>query len=283
MTPFHDEEHPQEETTGTETLFTLEEAADKWHIRPETLQQAVDDGQLFIIEKGEKHYVTGQAMEASLDYLQELDLMKEEAAANDLIIYLKKKKTKERMEEDPPNGNAGFQAFFENFTHQLQSWNRSIPHGFVKRWLERFFKTIELKKKKEVETEWEERQVSLKLGFMTGQNEMACDFCEVHDHFYPGAIFADVYVDGQLKWIMCPNCLLYCKEQANGSMEQNVRARFHYLAHRLEKEARRARSLAVTEDFQVPSRHEWEAWETASFALREVAASNRDPAEEPFE
>ena len=50
--------------------------------------------------------------------------------------------------------------------------------------------------------------------------------------------------------------------------EKNVRARFHQLAHRLEQEARRARRLASTEDFRVPGRHEWEAWETASTPSR---------------
>ena len=36
------------------------------------------------------------------------------------------------------------------------------------------------------------------------------------------------------------------------------------------QEARRARNLAASEDFQVPRMHEWEAWETASLAMQEV-------------
>jgi hypothetical protein len=124
-----------------------------------------------------------------------------------------------------------------------------------------------------VEEEGAQQKVSLKLGLMTGRKEMNCDFCQVNDHFYPGAMFADIYVDGELKWVMCPNCLWYCREQANGSLEKNVRARFNHLAHRLEQEARRARRLAASEDFRVPSIHEWEAWETASYALKEVAST----------
>lgn len=47
---------------------------------------------------------------------------------------------------------------------------------------------IEEKKRKEVQEEEKNRQVSVKLGFMTGKNELFCDFCEINDRFYPGAI-----------------------------------------------------------------------------------------------
>ena len=119
----------------------------------------------------------------------------------------------------------------------------------VRQWMEQFLKLMDKRKRKEVAEEKSEGKVSIKLGLMTGKNELACDFCEVCDHFYPGAVFADVYVNGRLQWMMCPNCLLYCKEQANGSLEQNIRARFHKLAHRLEKAARQARGLAVADEF----------------------------------
>ncbi len=176
-------------------------------------------------------------------------------------------------------------------TEESQSW-RERPNPFtkmidalksmkplteikVRQWMEQFLHLMEKRKRKEVTEEKNKGQVSIKLGLMTGKKELVCDFCEVCDHFYPGAVFADVYVNGRLQWMMCPNCLLYCKEQANGSLEQNIRARFHKLAHRLEKSARQARSLAIAEDFRTPSLHEWEAWETASYAVQEVAATNQ--------
>lgn len=165
----------------------------------------------------------------------------------------------------------------ESFAKVINNLKKMKPltQTKVREWLEQFFRLVEKLKRKEVAKEEIERQVSLKLGLMTGQKELVCDFCEVHDHFYPGAIFADVYVDGRLQWIMCPNCLLYCKEQANGDLEQNIRARFHYLAYRLEQATRRARRLAIAEEFRVPSTHEWEAWETASYALQEVASTEQ--------
>ncbi|SFS46293.1 helix-turn-helix domain-containing protein [Marininema halotolerans] len=168
---------------------------------------------------------------------------------------------------------------FEKITEQLRRLQGMKPLSRlrVKERLEGFFRIIESKKKTDIDEEFEKREVSLKLGFMTGQNEMFCDFCEVHDRFYPGAIFADIYVDGALKWMMCPNCLNYCRQQSNGSMEQNVRARFNHLAHRLEREAQRARKLAASENFRVPQDHEWEAWETASVTMQEVASAHAGP------
>lgn len=164
--------------------------------------------------------------------------------------------------------------FFSDWLNGLKSvkWNGKLDEK-VKDWIGQFFQIVERLRKKEVEEEVARQQVSLKLGLMTGRKEMSCDFCQVTDHFYPGALFADIYVDGELKWVMCPNCLWYCREQANGSLEKNVRARFNQLAHRLEQEARRARRLATLEDFRVPGLHEWEAWETASYALKEVAST----------
>lgn len=190
------------------------------------------------------------------------------------------------------NSSEANQSFFDNkSTEDSRGWKKG-PNPFtkmigalksmkplteikVRQWMEQFLQLMEKRKRKEVSEEKNEGQVSIKLGLMTGKNELVCDFCEVCDHFYPGAVFADVYVNGRLQWMMCPNCLLYCKEQANGSLEQNIRARFHKLAHRLEKSARRARGLAVAEDFRTPSLHEWEAWETASYAVQEVAATNQ--------
>ncbi|MFD1427418.1 hypothetical protein JOD24_002803 [Kroppenstedtia sanguinis] len=177
-----------------------------------------------------------------------------------------KKETHDHPDKNP------WRSAFQKVTEQLRKL-KPLSQQKWKEWMQRFFQMIEEKRRKEVQEEEKNRQVSVKLGFMTGRNELFCDFCEINDHFYPGAIFADVYVDGALKWMMCPNCLHYCRQQANGSMEKNIRARFNQLAFRLEQEARRARNLATSEDFQVPQMHEWEAWETASLAMQEVASS----------
>ncbi|EGK11687.1 hypothetical protein HMPREF9374_1931 [Desmospora sp. 8437] len=178
-------------------------------------------------------------------------------------------------------GNSPWRSAFKKATEQLRKM-KPLSQLKLREWTSQFFQMIEEKKRKEVQEEEKNRQVSVKLGFMTGKNELFCDFCEINDRFYPGAIFADVYVDGALKWMMCPNCLHYCRQQANGSMEKNIRARFNQLAFRLEQEARRARNLAATEDFQVPRMHEWEAWETASLAMQEVASSQApDPDDSP--
>lgn len=181
-------------------------------------------------------------------------------------------------------GTGPWRSAFEKATDQLRKI-KPLSQQKLREWISQFFQMIEEKKKKEVQEEEQNRQVSVKLGFMTGKNELFCDFCEVNDRFYPGAIFADVYVDGALKWMMCPNCLHYCRQQANGSMEKNIRARFNQLAFRLEQEARRARNLAASEDFQVPRMHEWEAWETASLAMQEVASSHPPKSDEsaPFD
>ncbi|SDX42750.1 hypothetical protein SAMN05444487_11749 [Marininema mesophilum] len=189
------------------------------------------------------------------------------------------RKGENHYDEGPSKHHQKWKAAFERITEQLRRLQdmRPLSRLRVKERLEGFFRLIESKKKKDVDEEFDKKEVSLKLGFMTGQNEMFCDFCEVHDRFYPGAIFADVYVDGGLKWMMCPNCLNYCRQQSNGSMEQNVRARFNHLAHRLEKEAQRARKLAASENFQVPQPHEWEAWETASVTMQEVASAYAGP------
>lgn len=183
------------------------------------------------------------------------------------------------------DGSGKWRSAFEKATDQLRKMKQPLSELKLREWIGQFFQIIGEKKQKEVQEEEANRQVSVKLGFMTGKNEMYCDFCEINDRFYPGAIFADVYVDGTLKWMMCPNCLYYCRQQANGSMTQNIRARFNQLAFRLEQEAHRARKLASSEDFQVPRIHEWEAWETASLAMQEVAASHSsdpDPSSPPF-
>lgn len=93
-------------------------------------------------------------------------------------------------------------------------------------------------------------------------------------------MFGDLYVEGTPKWMMCPSCLTYCKEQGQERFEQRVRARFHQLAARLERDARRTRNLATVEAFQVPNQAEWEAWETAAVALEEAAAGYEQRMEE---
>ncbi|MDA8353570.1 MAG: helix-turn-helix domain-containing protein [Firmicutes bacterium] len=188
----------------------------------------------------------------------------------------------EHRQEDDGGSEIGerWKEAFEKATAQLEKMKKPLSRLRFKEWIGQFFQMIDEKKRDEVRQEKVDRQVSVKLGFMTGKNELFCDFCEIDDHFYPGAIFADIYVEGSLKWMMCPNCLNYCRQQANGSMEQNIRARFNQLAFRLEREARRARNLAASEDFRVPPLHEWDAWETASMAMQEVAATySQDPAE----
>lgn len=267
---FHDQGQ-EPHVHQSEILMPLEKAAQILDIPEEELRRQAGEGRLGCVKKNGDYWFSEKQIgrihhdKAS----QDSDLV---TPALELILL---EPGHRKNNENSGNENNPWKKAFAKIIFQFRSLKQKNPlsHLKWKEWMEQFFQLVERKKQKDVHQEQELRQVSVKLGFMTGKNELYCDFCEVNDHFYPGAIFADVYVDGALKWMMCPNCLQYCREQANGSMESNLRARFHQLAFRLERESRRARNLATTEDFRVPSLYEWEAWENASFAMQEVAAS----------
>lgn len=258
----------EQNTHQPETLIPLKEAARMLRIPEEEVRIWVSERHLSAIEKE-----GGELWFSEEEIRQILNERDHQPAAHDLTLL--KPENGENEERDTRGKSQFWQEAFTKIASQLRTLRQKRPLSNLKwkEWMEKFFKLVEKKKQEDVKTEQEQRQVSVKLGFMTGQNELYCDFCEVHDRFYPGAIFADIYVDGALKWMMCPNCLQYCRDHANGSMESNIRARFNQLAFRLEREARRARNLATSEDFQVPSLHEWEAWENASFAMQEVAST----------
>jgi hypothetical protein len=196
-----------------------------------------------------------------------------------LVVVHDHEKKEETEEEPSENSNP-----FVRLKRQFARLKSPISKESVKDLIQQFFKVVEKKKSNDIHVERDQRQVSLKLGFMTGKKELHCDFCGIEDRFYAGAMFGDLYVDGTPKWMMCPNCLTYCREQGLEQFEQRVRARFHQLAARLEREARRARNLATVEAFQVPDRVEWEAWETASAALEEAASGYEPPGDKgaPF-
>ncbi|MFC4077109.1 helix-turn-helix domain-containing protein [Salinithrix halophila] len=294
--PFQQHDGDKHTPEETETLYTLKEAARMLHVSEQALRQAIEEGIFRGVEKNGKDLLPETELDRARQLLEQNHLAQtveemvepepEEASFTKVDTTQREKEAQDIHEIiplDPQEGrkdtsdwNQKWRAAFERITEQIRKIRikKPLSRTRVNEWVEGFFRLIESKKKKEVQEEFEKREVSLKLGFITGKNEMFCDFCEVNDHFYPGAIFADIYVDGALKWMMCPNCLNYCRQQANGSMEHNVRARFNQLAHRLEREARRARQLAAAEDFRVPHPHEWEAWETASLAMQEVATSH---------
>lgn len=260
----HGQEQEQQ-ARQPETLIPLEKAAHILNISEEELRDQVWEGHWGCVTKNGKFWFSEKQLE---------QIRRDRNSQNrrELIVIEQGQRNERNGEtnERPP-----WKESFAKIAAQFRALKERSPLSDIKwrEWIDQFFRLVERKKQRDVHQEQEQRQVSVKLGFMTGQNELHCDFCEINDHFYPGAIFADVYVDGALKWLMCPNCLQYCRDQANGSMEANLRARFHQLAFRLEKEARRARHLATAEDFRVPSLYEWEAWENASFAMQEVAAS----------
>jgi hypothetical protein len=214
-----------------------------------------------------------------LEVINECEINETEEPSQFLVV-VHDDKEKEETEEEPTEKNNPFVRLKRQFA-RLKS---PISKESVKDLIQQFFKVVEKKKSDEIHVERDQRQVSLKLGFMTGKKELHCDFCGIEDRFYAGAMFGDLYVDGTPKWMMCPNCLTYCREQGQERFEQRVRARFHQLAARLEREARRARNLATVEAFQVPKPVEWEAWETASVALEEAVAGYEPPVEEgePF-
>lgn len=270
------EKDPNGASDRAEMFYTLEEVSQAMKVSIENLKRRLSEGAIRGVQKGGQWMIPREEMEKLGDEPgKDPDPepfqggVKESTA---LTVLSADQEEKEEKKEEPWRKRARelFSDWLSGFRNA--KWNGKLDEK-VKEWIGRFFHIVERLRKKEVEEEGVRQQVSLKLGLMTGRKEMTCDFCLVTDHFYPGALFADVYVDGELKWVMCPNCLWYCREQSNGSLEKNVRARFHQLAHRLEQEARRARRLASTEDFRVPGRHEWEAWETASYALKEVASS----------
>ncbi|PTM60031.1 hypothetical protein [Desmospora activa] len=251
-----------------ETLIPLKEAARILRISEEEVRILVSEHRLSAFEKEDgKLWFSEEAIARILN--------SDESRTTTHNLTVLETGEREHSEQEARDSAGSWKNAFAKITAQFRALRQKKPLSNLKwrEWMERFFKVVEKKKQKEVKVEQEQRQVSVKLGFMTGQNELYCDFCEVHDRFYPGAIFADIYVDGALKWMMCPNCLQYCRDHANGSIESNIRARFNQLAFRLEREARRARNLATSEDFRAPSMHEWEAWENASFAMQEVAST----------
>ncbi|OYD09146.1 hypothetical protein [Paludifilum halophilum] len=263
---------PEKDTPSkTETLYTLEEASRQLQVETEALHRLFRGDERGKTEKEGTFWIREGKLATARSMLESRENGKPVPLSREVAVYQRNEDRKENA--SGKEGDRRWKTAFESFVRRFRRLKPPLNRKKVQEWVEAFFRIIEQKKRKEVKEEFENRQVSLKLGFMTGQNELYCDFCEVNDHFYPGAIFADVYVDGTLQWMMCPNCLNYCREQSHGSMEQNIRARFNQLAFRLEREARRARRLAASEDFRVPGIHEWEAWETASFAMREVAAS----------
>ncbi|PTX53651.1 hypothetical protein C8P63_12812 [Melghirimyces profundicolus] len=291
----HAESNRENPARVKEQWYNLDEAASKLDIPVETIQDLVLTEKLKGMERDGIFWIKEEEMEEARRWVEEHG---DEARPVD-------NRSKEEPEEPVPPQEIGAEPMgehaedrpedpdglhlmkkssdsetgdqwrdvFEKATTRLKKMGNPLSHLKFREWIGQFFRMIDEKKRREVRDEQENRQVSVKLGFMTGKNELFCDFCEVNDRFFTGAIFADIYVDGTLKWMMCPNCLNYCRQQANGSMEQNVRARFNQLACRLEREARRARNLAASEDFQVPKLHEWEAWETASMAMQEVATT----------
>lgn len=269
---------PEKDSIGVsdrvEMLYTLEEVAKARKVSVDDLKRRIFEGTIQGVQKGDQWLIPHEEMEKLGDEPTEdpnpEPLQDWEVKGSTSLTVLSADQEEEK--EEPWRNRA--KELFSDWLNGLKNakWNEKLDEK-AKEWIGRFFQIVERLRKKEVEEEGARQKVSLKLGLMTGRKEMNCDFCQVTDHFYPGALFADVYVDGELKWVMCPNCLWYCREQSNGSLEKNVRARFNQLAHRLEQEARRARRLASTEDFRVPGRHEWEAWETASYALKEAAST----------
>lgn len=269
---------PEKEPIGVsdrvETYYTLEEVAKARKVSVDDLKRRISEGTIQGVQKGDQWLIPQEEMEKLGDEPAEdpnpEPLQDWEVKGTTSLTVLSADQEEEK--EEPWRNRA--KELFSDWLNGLKNakWNEKLDQK-AKEWIGRFFQIVERLRKKEVEEESVRQKVSLKLGLMTGRKEMNCDFCQVRDHFYPGALFADIYVDGELKWVMCPNCLWYCREQSNGSLEKNVRARFNQLAHRLEQEARRARRLASTEDFRVPGRHEWEAWETASYALKEAAST----------
>lgn len=221
-------------------------------------------------------------MEPMEERVPELEVISEQRVEepSQFLVVVHDHDTKEETEKEPDENTSLFMRLKQQFA-RLKS---PISKENVKDLIQQFFKVVEKKKSDEIQMERHERQVSLKLGFMTGKKELHCDFCGIEDRFYAGAMFGDLYVDGMPKWMMCPSCLTYCREQGLERFEQRVRARFHQLSARLEREALRARNLATVEAFQVPNQVEWEAWETASAALEEAAAGYEPPVEEggPF-
>jgi hypothetical protein len=210
-----------------------------------------------------------------LEVIDERENNETEEPSQFLVIVHDDEKNEETEEEPAENSNP-----FVRLKRQFARLKSPITKENVKNLIQQFFKVVEEKKSNEIHVERDQRQVSLKLGFMTGKKELHCDFCGIEDRFYAGAMFGDLYVDGTPKWMMCPSCLTYCKEQGQERFEQRVRARFHQLAARLERDARRARNLATVEAFQVPNQAEWEAWETAAVALEEAAAGYEQRMEE---
>lgn len=268
------EKDPISSSDQVEMFYTLKEAAKAWKVSVDDLQRRISEGTIQGVQKGDRLLIPHEEMKKLGDEPTEdpnpEPLTEWEVNGSTALTVLSPGQDEEK--EGPGENRA--KELFSDLINGLKNakWNEKLDEK-VKEWIGRFFQVVERLRKKEVEEEGARQKVSLKLGLMTGRKEMNCDFCQVTDHFYPGALFADIYVDGELKWVMCPNCLWYCREQSNGSLEKNVRARFNHLAHRLEQEARRARRLAASEDFRVPSHHEWEAWETASYALKEVAST----------
>ncbi len=268
------EKDPVADADRVEAFYTLEEVAKECQVSIDDLMRRISEGTIQGVQKGDQWLIPHEEMKKLAD--ESLEKPNGEPLSEwevNGLTALTVPSSESGGEKEDSRSNRARELFSE--------WLKGLKHAKwndkwdvkVKEWVGRFFQIVERLRKREVEEEGVRQKVSLKLGIMTGRKEMNCDFCQVTDHFYPGALFADIYVDGELKWVMCPNCLWYCREQSNGSLEKNVRARFNHLAYRLEQEARRARRLAASEDFRVPSHHEWEAWETASYALKEVAST----------
>ncbi|QKG85319.1 hypothetical protein GXN76_13105 [Kroppenstedtia pulmonis] len=268
----------------TETLYTLEEVARLLQVQPEVLHRSILAGIIHSLEKDGDYWISESEVARIQDKITSVppDPEFQPEEPQEVLLKPEPESQQKQHQNSSANWNRMWKDSLSKIIEQFHRLKKPLSHIKLKEWIQGFFRVVEKKKQTEVYEEYEKKQVSVKLGFMTGQNEMYCDFCEVRDHFYPGAIFADVYVDGMLKWLMCPNCLNYCRQQAHGSLEQNIRARFNHLAHRLEREAHRARNLAASEDFHTPSPYEWEAWETASVAMQEVASAYAsEPGYEP--
>lgn len=268
------EKDPVADADRVEAFYTLEEVAKECQVSIDDLMRRISEGTIQGVQKGDQWLIPHEEMKKLADESLEKpngEPLSEWEVNGLTALTVPSSETGDEKEDSRSNrARELFSEWLKGLKHA--KWNDKWDVK-VKEWVGRFFQIVERLRKREVEEEGVRQKVSLKLGIMTGRKEMNCDFCQVTDHFYPGALFADIYVDGELKWVMCPNCLWYCREQSNGSLEKNVRARFNHLAYRLEQEARRARRLAASEDFRVPSYHEWEAWETASYALKEVAST----------
>ncbi|SMO86303.1 hypothetical protein [Melghirimyces algeriensis] len=286
-----------EGVTHKKRCYTLDEAADQLQIPVESLQDWILNEKLQGIEQDGTYWINHEELlQAQCCLTEESKNRNGSDYKKEIVLPTKRWETTSQSEEQkhtglknplalpdpgPQQTQHKWKSAFEKAIAQLRKMKKPFSYLRLQKWFNHFFQMIDQKKRQDIRKEKQHRQVSVKLGFMTGKNELFCDFCEINDRFFAGAIFADIYVEGTLKWMMCPNCLSYCRQQANGSMEQNIRARFHQLAVRLEREAQRARKLSTSETFQVPALHEWDAWETASIAMQEAAASYCEDSSEP--